>query len=174
MTLRLHKVNGTATLVYAYAPTLYSTDEVKDAFYERLHLLISKTSKQDHLILLGDFNAWVGTDHESGTPCLGKFEIGKQNSNGLRLFELCTLHNLCVTNSFFQTKPQHNVYWRHPRSRHWHQLDLIVVKKQHLNNVLLTRSYHSEDSDSDHFSSAVRYDSSKKGVSNPSNRRKHV
>ena len=65
LTLRLHTVNGTATLVSAYAPTLYRADEVKDAFYERLHLLISKTPKQEHLILLGDFNARVGTDHES-------------------------------------------------------------------------------------------------------------
>ena len=150
LTLRLHTTNGTATLVSAYAPTLYSADEVKDAFYERLHHIISKTPKQDHLILLGDFNARVGTDYESWTPCLGKFGIGKQNSNGLRLLELCTLHNLCVTNSFFQTKPLHKVSWRHPRSKHWHQLDLVIVRKQHLNNVLLTRSYHSADCDSDH------------------------
>ena len=82
LTLRLHTVNGTATLVSAYAPTLYRTDEVKDAFYNRLQFLISKTRKQDHLIMLVDFNARVGTDHESWTPCLGKFGIGKQIFNG--------------------------------------------------------------------------------------------
>ena len=38
----------------------------------------------------------------------------------------------------------------HPRSKHWHQLDLILVRKQHLNNVLLTSSYLSADCDSDH------------------------
>ena len=135
LTLRLRTASGNATLVSAYAPTLHSADEVKDAFYESLNLIISKIPKQEHLVLLRDFNARVGTDHLSWAPCLGKFGVGKQNANDLRLLELCTIHNLCVTNSFFQTKPQHKVSWMHPRSKHWHQLDLILVRKQHLNNV---------------------------------------
>ncbi|XP_047485900.1 uncharacterized protein LOC125036983 [Penaeus chinensis] len=72
------------------------------------------------------------------------------NDNGQRLLELCTYHNLCVTNSFFRTKPQHKVSWRHPRSKHWHQLDLILVRRAALKNVLHTRSYHSADCDTDH------------------------
>ena len=72
------------------------------------------------------------------------------NDIGQRLLELCTFHDLCITNSFFRTKPQHNVSWRHPRSKHWHQLDLILVRRAAVNNVLHTRSYHSADCDTDH------------------------
>ena len=40
----------------------------------------------------------------------------------------CTFHDLCITNSF-RTTPQHKASWRHPRSKHWHQLDLILVRQ---------------------------------------------
>ena len=51
---------------------------------------------------------------------------------------------------FFKPKPQHKVFWRHPCSKHWHQLDLILVRCATIKNVLQTRSYHSTDCDTDH------------------------
>ncbi|TWW67246.1 hypothetical protein D4764_02G0002870 [Takifugu flavidus] len=72
------------------------------------------------------------------------------NENGQRLLELCSYHNLCITNSYFQSKPHHKVSWRHPRSGHWHQLDLIITRRCDLRNVLQTRSFHSADCDTDH------------------------
>ena len=72
------------------------------------------------------------------------------NENGQRLLELCTFHDLSITNSFFRTKPQHKVLWRQPHSKHWHQLDLILVRRTAIKNVLHTRSYHSADCDTDH------------------------
>ncbi|KAI8510866.1 hypothetical protein Bbelb_117820 [Branchiostoma belcheri] len=44
----------------------------------------------------------------------------------------------------------HRVSWCHPRSRRWHQLDLIITRRLSLNSVLTTRSYHSADCDTDH------------------------
>ena len=75
---------------------------------------------------------------------------GKMNDNGQRLLELCCYHGLCVTNTFFPCKDIHQVSWRHPRSRHWHQLDLVLTKRRDLASVLLTRTYHSADCDTDH------------------------
>ena len=57
---------------------------------------------------------------------------------------------MCISNTFFATKPYHRVSWRHPRSRHWHQLDMIITRRQTLNSVLLTRTYHSANCDTDH------------------------
>ncbi|XP_074842457.1 iron-sulfur cluster assembly factor IBA57, mitochondrial isoform X2 [Carettochelys insculpta] len=42
------------------------------------------------------------------------------------------------------------VSWRHPRSKHWHQLDVVIARCDNLKNVLLTHSYHSADYDTDH------------------------
>ena len=150
LTLRLNTSEGPITLVSTYAPTLSATPEVKDEFYESLAATIRGVPSQEQLVILGDFNARVGADHDSWPSCLGPFGVGKVNENGQRLLEFCAYHHLCITNSFFQTKPQHKVSWRHPRSKHWHQLDLILVRRPFLRNVLHTRSYHSADCDTDH------------------------
>ena len=72
------------------------------------------------------------------------------NENGQQLLKLCIFHNLCITNSFFKTTPQHKVSWRHLHSKHWHQLDSILVRHAAIKNILHTHSYHSGDCDTDH------------------------
>ena len=105
---------------------------------------------EERLFLLGDFNARVGSDQISWPRCIGHFGVGKLNENGQRLLEFCSFSDLCLTNTFFATKPHHKVSWRHPRSRHWHQLDFIITRRSSLNQVLVTRSFHSADCDTDH------------------------
>ena len=150
ITLRLNTCNGPTTLISAYAPTLTSPEEPKDEFYDRLASIIKEIPNKEQLLILGDLNARVGSDNESWPSALGKFGVGKMNANGQRLLELCTYHNLCVANSFFHTKPQHKVSWRHPRSGHWHQLDLVLTRRANLNAIHHVRTYHSADCDTDH------------------------
>ncbi|XP_076035992.1 uncharacterized protein LOC143021955 [Oratosquilla oratoria] len=49
-----------------------------------------------------------------------------------------------------RTKPQHRVSWCHPRSKHWHQLDMILIRRSNIKLVQITRTYHSADCDTDH------------------------
>ena len=150
LSLRLTTSSGPANILSVYAPTLCSTAEAKDKFYEELEAKIQQIPAKEHLFLLGDFNARVGADHDSWPRCIGRFGVGKLNDNGQRLLELCSFHDLCLTNTFFPTKPHHRVSWRHPRSRHWHQLDFVITRRTLLNEVLVTRSFHSADCDTDH------------------------
>ena len=102
MTLRL-PLSGKrhATIVSAYAPTMTNPDEVKDKFYDDLNSVISATHRTDKLILLGDFKARVGTDHQTWKGVIGTEEIGKCNSNGLLLLKKCAEHELLITNIVF-------------------------------------------------------------------------
>ena len=150
LTLRLNSTTGPVTLISVYAPALSAKPGTKDMFYENLASIIRNIPSKEQVVVLGDFNARVGADHNSWPSCLGQFGVGKMNENGQRLLELCTFHDLCITNSFVRTKSQHKVSWRHPRSKHWHQLDLILVRRAAIKNVLHTRSYHSADCDTDH------------------------
>ncbi|KAG6932534.1 craniofacial development protein 2, partial [Chelydra serpentina] len=150
LSLRLHTSTGPVNLISVYAPTLGATRDTKDELYDQLDMIIRSIPKEEHLILLGDFNARVGADHDFWPTYLGRFGVGEMNENEQRLLELCSYHDLSITNSFFQTKPQHKVSWRHPRSMHWHQLDLIIIRRSALKCVLLTRTFHSADCDSDH------------------------
>ena len=150
MTLRLHSSVGPVHLISAYAPTLNSPDDTKDEFYGMLEAIVRDIPEKDHLIILGDLNARVGADYESWPTCIGKYGVGKINANGQRALEFCTFNKLCITNTFFASKPQHKVSWRHPRSKHWHQLDLIITRRAAIKDVLQTRSFHSADCDTDH------------------------
>ncbi|XP_052253146.1 uncharacterized protein LOC127859679 [Dreissena polymorpha] len=149
-TLHLNSAAGLITIFSVYAPTLGASDEDKDTFYDQLDSLVSGIPKVEPILLLGDVNARVGTDHQSWSSCIGHYGTGKMNDNGQRLPELCSYYNLCITNTFFQSKPQHRVSWMHPRSRRWHQLDHVITRRSLLSSVLGTRSYHSADCDSDH------------------------
>ena len=60
LTLRLQTSDGPVTFVSAYAPTLTSTPEAKDEFYTNLSDVIKNIPDNEHLVLLGDFNARVG------------------------------------------------------------------------------------------------------------------
>ena len=65
MTLRLPLANnGFATFVSVYSPALDSSDDVKDRFYDTLYSTLRRTSQNDKIILLGDFNARVGRNHD--------------------------------------------------------------------------------------------------------------
>ncbi|XP_041976468.1 uncharacterized protein LOC121731180 [Aricia agestis] len=72
------------------------------------------------------------------------------NDNGQRLLEFCTEHLLCVTNTFFKGKLTRKVSWKHPRSGHWHQLDVVLSRTKDIREILHTRSFHSTDCDTDH------------------------
>ncbi|KAI8505331.1 hypothetical protein Bbelb_174400 [Branchiostoma belcheri] len=150
ITIRLSTHEGPVNLLSVYAPTLQATSEVKDLFYEQLDSVLKAIPTSEHIFMLGDFNARVGADHESWYDVLGHHGIGKMNENGQRLLELCCYHKLSVTNTYFPNKAVHKTSWRHPRSRHWHQLDLVITRHSSLNSVCNTRAYHSTDCDSDH------------------------
>ena len=72
MTLRL-PLSGKrhATIVSAYAPIMTHPDEVKDKFFDDVDSVISATPRTDKLILLGDFNARVGRDHQTWEGVIG-------------------------------------------------------------------------------------------------------
>nr|VZI37596.1 unnamed protein product [Spirometra erinaceieuropaei] len=60
-----------APIISAYAPPMTSPDDARDKFYEDLHAFLETVSKADMLIVLGDFNARVGTEHAAWRGVLG-------------------------------------------------------------------------------------------------------
>ncbi|XP_018026545.1 uncharacterized protein LOC108681971 [Hyalella azteca] len=93
LTLRLSTSAGFANIICVYAPTLQAPPETKDRFYELLANTIDRIPMPEHIYLVGDFNARVGTDHESWPEVLGHHGIGKMNENGQRFLEFCCHHN---------------------------------------------------------------------------------
>jgi len=138
------------TLVSAYAPTLLAEPTEKEKFYSDLRDLIHKTPASDRLCILGDFNARVGRDYTTWEGVLGRHGVGNCNDNGRLLLELCMENQLTITNTVFQMKNRHKTTWMHPRSRHWHLIDYIIVRHRNLNDVHKTRVMPSAECGTDH------------------------
>ncbi|XP_069776228.1 craniofacial development protein 2-like isoform X2 [Narcine bancroftii] len=117
------------TLISVYVPTLQVEPAEKDKFYTDLCNLIQRTPTADKVVILGDFNARVGKDSETWPGILGKHGVGKCNDNGRLLLELCAEQRLVITNTLFQQRDSLKTTWMHPRSKHWHLLDYILVRE---------------------------------------------
>nr|VZI51255.1 unnamed protein product [Spirometra erinaceieuropaei] len=151
MSLRLPLWGGKfATIISAYAPTMTNPDAVRDNFYEDLHALLATVSKADKLIVLGDFNARVGTDHTAWRGVLGPHGLRGSNDNGLLLLRTCAEHRLTLTNTFFCLPVREKATWRHPRSRQWHLLDYVLVRRRDQRDVPVTKAIAGADGWTDH------------------------
>ena len=98
MWLRFNAENLPTTFIMCYAPTEKAKDRDKDKFYDELDQLISAVHERDMLVVMGDFNARVGRDHETCKGVLGRHGLERDvidNDNGHRLLELCANHGLC-------------------------------------------------------------------------------
>lgn len=151
MTLRIPLAkNRFATLLSVYAPTLPSDTEVKDSFYQSLDEALHRIPKTDKILLLGDFNARVGQSDRIWKGVLGRHGIGQANSNGMRLLTLCSEHNLTITNTIFQQKTKYKTSWMHPRSKHWHLIDYVIVRRCDIKDVLMCRAMRGAECWTDH------------------------
>nr|VZI50603.1 unnamed protein product [Spirometra erinaceieuropaei] len=150
MSLRLPLWGGKfATIISAYAPTMTNPDAVRDKFYEDLHALLATVSKADKLIVLGDFNTRVGTDHTAERGVLGPHGLRGSNDNGLLLLRICAEHRLILTKTFCLPERE-KATWRHPRSRQWHLLDYVLVRRRDQQDVLVTKAIAGADGWTDH------------------------
>ena len=101
--------------VSCYAPTLNSSEQEKDDFYDLLREVISNVQHRDKLVLMGDFNARVGSDNHYWKRVLGSHGVGRMNSNSLRLLTICRDFNLSITNTFEKQSNCRNVHLDAPQ-----------------------------------------------------------
>ena len=139
-----------ATIVSAYAPTMTNPDEVKDKFYDDWDSVIPAAPRTDKLILLGDFNARVGTDHQTWEGVIGSESVGKCNSNGLLLLRKCAEHELLITNTVFRLPTRRETTWMHTRSKNWHLIDHVIVRRKDRQDVRVTKTMCGADCRTDH------------------------
>ena len=85
--------------------TIYSVTFKQCCLVIKRVVVLKEIPQNEQIVLLGDFNARVGTNSEAWPICLELQGHDKLNDHDQRLLELCTWHNLCITNSYFKTKP---------------------------------------------------------------------
>ena len=87
-------------VIQAYTPTSNTEEAEVERFYEDLQDLLELTPKKDVLLVIGDWNAKVGSQETPGVT--GKFGLEVQNEAGQRLIEFCQENALVIENTLFQ------------------------------------------------------------------------
>ena len=96
------------TFIQGYAPDSSYPDKEVEEFYNSLQQKISSLPKSEELILMGDFNAKVGSDqHEAWPEVVGRYGLGNDNNRDLQLLQFCAINNLTICNTQFNHKPGH-------------------------------------------------------------------
>ena len=158
-------------LVSVYAPTMQRTQEEKELFYQSLTDVL-RSDRDDFHLILGDFNARVGSDWQLWPNVLGKHGIGNMNANGLMLLDFCTQNSFTVMGSVFQLPNKFKTSWQHLRSKHWHQIDHVLADPQTRPQISITKTYLDADCYSDHklviCKCSFRFFRKSKGIKAPS------
>ena len=95
------------SLISVYASTHRSCPDVKNDFYNDLQALLNSMPKDDLLILVGDFNARVGsTPREENSVwhgVHGYHGVGEMNESGENLLSFCAMNELIVMNTLLRS-----------------------------------------------------------------------
>ena len=94
--------HGRLQVIACYAPTNSHIDANKDQFYNTLTDLIVSFARHDIVVVLGDLNATLGSDRRGYESVLGPHSSGSRNDNSERRLDLCALHRLKITGSWFR------------------------------------------------------------------------
>ena len=87
------------TVIQVYDPISNTEETEVERFYEDLQDLLELTPPKDVPLIIGDWNAKVGSQETPGVT--GKFGLGMQNEAGQRLIEFCQENALFIANTFF-------------------------------------------------------------------------
>ena len=113
MRLRIRHCLGDVSLVSVHAPTEASDLTMKDTFYAMLKSVVDQYSRQDTLLILGDFNASTGTDRDGYETRFGPRWSGNVNQNSTKFLDFARSHGLRVAGSWFQhTQTPLDVVWQ--------------------------------------------------------------
>ena len=141
------------TIIQVYAPTTDHADEEVEEFYEQLENTIAKVPKKDITLVVGDWNAKVGTDsYKDWSGTVGRFGTGQTNARGLRLLEFGKHHQLTLANTLHPQKISRRTTWHAPNGKVHNRIDFILAPQRFKSSInkAKTRSFPGADIGSDH------------------------
>nr|KAG5689139.1 hypothetical protein BaRGS_006347 [Batillaria attramentaria] len=117
-------------IIQCYAPINDAEEEKKDDFYQQLQTVIDRGGAKDMTILMGDFNAKIGSDNTGYEDTMGTHGLGQMNENGERFADFCALNQLVIGGSIFPHKRIHKATWRSPDHVTENQIDHICISRK--------------------------------------------
>ena len=148
--VRMNSKYAKLSILIAYAPINAASEEDKDQFYSTVQAAMKDIPAHDVLLLLGDFNARVGSNNTDRERVMGKHGVGECTDNGERLIDLCEENNLVIGGTLFQHKTIHKLTWTSPDRRTQSQIDHVIINGKWRHSLQDVRVMRHADVGSDH------------------------
>ena len=113
---------------FMYNSFLKSEEAEVEWFYEDLQDLLEQTPQKDVLLIIGDWNAKVGSQETPGET--GKFGLGIRNEAEQWLIEFCQENALVIANTLFQQHKRRLYTRTSPDGQHQNQIDYILCSQR--------------------------------------------
>ena len=134
-------------LLQVYA--LSATSEYQ-AFVDEVNDALLRVSATESTVLMGDFNAHVGTDTNTWKGMIGKHWVTGLNENGRYLLQLCCSNGLRIMNTFFQHREVYKYIWNRPSMDQKFLIDFCIVSSDLFSDVLDVRVKRGAELSTDH------------------------
>lgn len=131
------KIKKKINIISVHAPENNKPKQEREQFYDQLQETIESQSADEVALILGDFNAHIG----SGIIPEIKQRFNKDmiNANGELLINSCAFSELRINKTFFHHKAQHK-YTRWQRSSIYHILSNRNIHPAQIRDIITSNS----------------------------------
>lgn len=143
--MKFKKTN--CTIIQLHAPTTEHKKEEIEEFYEEIGELIRKehSKEKDPLLIIGDFNACVGSRKRGEESIMGSSSKGKRNDSGILMSNFVAAQGLKIMNSYYDHEDRWT--WVAPNKKKY-EIDYVLTKSQkNIQNFQIEKDFKF---DSDH------------------------
>lgn len=152
MAIKLSASPTPINIVQVYAPTSAASDGTVEDFYAQLETCIAKVPNRELLIVLGDFNAKVGSTKADINlrNIVGEYGLGVRNERGERLIQFAADNNLTIMNTVFKHHFRRLYTWTSPDGNYRNQIDYIMIRSRWRSSISNAHTLPGADCLSDH------------------------
>ncbi|XP_029977141.1 uncharacterized protein LOC115409932 [Salarias fasciatus] len=145
----LHLWVGDSCLTVVSTYRLNSSAEYL-AFSESLGGVLDSAPTGDSIVLLGDLNAFVGSDNETCWGVTRLHSLPDLNSSGVLLLDYCASHSLSITNTRFEYRGVHKCIRHQDTLGRRSMIDFVIVSSDLQPHVADTRVKRGAELSTDH------------------------